>query len=726
MRRWVSNAGCGYAPSRMGLRMGPSRRGWTLAIGSAACLAAAGAGLAGCFGAGAPIERVVEEGPEEDDVASSAVGAGPDTGPGAGPIDPHGPDGIDPPHGSFAGGLRAVVRGAGFRQGTRVWVGDAEATDVVVLGPTRVQITTPPGPPGLADVTTELPDDPSTRRTLTDAYTYDAFHLEPSIGPPSGGIVTRIVGEATGWDGSTEARIGGAPCTSLEVIGPEELLCEVPPGTLGSKPVRIGPAGDDDGAITVLDAFTYDDAPEGAVGGLDGAPLDGRLEVRVLGAYTGEPLPGATVVVGEDLDTAIVAQTGGDGRAIVEDAGLDGPVTVTAALPCHQPTTFVDVGVERVTFYLDPILDIACIESIELPPPGGSGSGATKGTIAGALTWGTVGEFDRAPFAVPPPGPGERQVAYVFLAGSSPTSPFVLPPGASGITPDADGSIGFSFEMSASPGNRVLYALAGLEDRNVTPPRFVPWSMGVLRGVVILSGITTSDVVIEMRHPLEHALDIELAPPTPTPRGPDRVQVSTSIGLGTEGFLILPQGRTVRPLPLPGGALEVVGLPLLDGQLQGAAYEVHARAATGDDLLLPLSAVAGVSTTVADVVQLGDFVGVPRLVTPAPGTSWDGEHLDIELGPGSSVVDVVVLDVATAGELVRWKIAAPGDRRSVRVPDLRELGSGELGLGLPPGPIDVLVTVGRVDGLDWGQVQYRHLRSQNMDAHALDTFDARL
>ena len=95
------------------------------------------------------------------------------------------------------------------------------------------------------------------------------------------------------------------------------------------------------------------------------------------------------------------------------------------------------------------------------------------------------------------------------------------------------------------------------------------------------------------------------------------------------------------------------------------------------------------------------------------------------------MVVVVVLDVATAGELVRWRIAAPGDRRAVRVPDLRELGSGELGsgelgLGLPPGPIDVLVTVGRVDGLDWGKVQYRHLRPQNMDAHALDTFDAHL
>lgn len=703
-----------------------SGRGWALAL-AAACLGAAG-GVAGCFGAGAPIERVVEEGPDDDDGATTTTsGPEPDAGSGTGAVDPHGPDGIDPPHGTFAGGLRAVVRGTGFRAGTRVWVGDAEASDVVVLGPTRVQITTPPGPPGLADVTTELPDDPSTRRTLDDAYTFDAFHLEPSIGPPSGGVVTRIVGQGTGWDGTTEARIGGTPCTSLEVIGPEELLCEVPPGTLGSKPVRVGPAGDDGaGAITVLDAFTYDDAPEGAVGGLGGAPLDGRLEVRVLGAYTGEPLPGTAIVVGEDLDTAIIAQADGDGRAVIEDASLDGPVTVTAALLCHQPTTFVDVGVDRVTFYLDPILDLSCIDSIELPPPGGSGAGATRGTVTGSLSWGTIGEFERAPFGVPQPGPGERQVAYVLVAGSSPTTPFVLPPSSAAITPEADGSIGFDFEMTSPPGNRVLYALAGLEDRNVAPPRFVPWSMGVLRGVVVLGAAPTTDVVIEMRHPLEHALGIELAPPIPTPRGPDRVQVSTAIRVGTEGYLAMPQGRVTRPLPLLEGAVEVVGLPLLDGQLLGAAYEVHARAATGSDLLLPASAVAGASTPVADAVQLGDFAGVPLLTTPAPGTTWDGGHLAFELGAGASVVDVVVLDVAGPGQLVRWKIAAPGDRRVVRVPDLRALGAGELGLGLPDGPIDVVVTVGRIDGLDWGAVQYRHLRWQNMDAYALDTFDARL
>src|SRR5690606_38626907 len=133
---------------------------------------------------------------------------------------------------------------------------------------------------------------------------------------------------------------------------------------------------------------------------------------------------------------------------------------------------------------------------------------------------------------------------------------------------------------------------------------------------------------------------------------------------------------------------------------------------------MPLSAVAGVTTSVAAVARPGDFVGVPTLVAPAFGERWDGQTLAFELGEGASTIDVAVFDVATPGELVRWRIAAPGGRRAVRVPDLRDVG-----LGLPPGPLDVLVAAGRIDGLDWGRVQYRHLRTGNMDAYAIDTFD---
>ncbi len=694
----------------------PSRpRARPLALGAclagALCLALA----CGCFGVGAPLERVVDEGPAGDDgsTTSTTAASGATTG-GETVEDPHAASGIDPPHGAFTGGLRAVVRGSGFRSGMRVWVGEAEAGDVVVLGPTRVQIVTPPGAPGAADVTTEVSGDASTRRTLEDGYIYDAFYLEPAHGPTSGGVITRIVGEGTAWSDATEVRIDGKPCTSLDVEGPHELRCEVPAGTLGSKPVRIG-AGDD--ATTVLDAFTYDDDPDGSVGGLDGDPLDGTLEVRVLGSFTGEPIPGAFVVLGPDLD-GVVELTGEDGRVVAEDPSLTSPVTVTVAMLCHQPITFVDVAVNRVTVYLDPILDVACITDLELPPPGGGGGGTTRGTVRGEIHWDPVGEFDRGPFDVPLPGPDERIAAYVFTT-AAPGSNFSLPPAMEAITPESDGSIGYEFEIVATPGNRVLYALAGLEDRSSSPPRFVPWSMGVLRGVVVHPGATTEDVAIHMRFPLEHALSIELEPPAPTPRGPDRLLVTTSIRVGTEGSLSLPQGKAPRALPLQG-PVDFVGLPLLDGPLEGATYAVSARAGTGADLILPVSVVADVATSVAGPVSPGPFVGVPTLTTPAPGEVWDGNSLAFDIGEASATVDVVVLDVATANDVVHWRIVAPGDRRQVVVPGLRDLP-----VGLPPfGSLSIALAVGRIDGLSWDQLQYRHLRTQNMDAYAVDEFDA--
>jgi hypothetical protein len=680
--------------------------GILLGIGLASAVAA-------CFGPGLG-PGVVED--EREDVGA---GAGPpDAGApdeDAGPTDPHGPTGIDPPHGSFAGGQRAVVRGSRFGADAKVWFGEIAASDVIALSSTRLQVTTPPGEPGEVDVTTEVGGDPSTRRTLERAYTYDRFHLEPDDGPTSGGTLARIVGRGTSWHSGVSADIGGVPCVSLEVVGPEELVCETPASTLGAKAVRVG-AGDD--RETVLDAFTYDDAPEGVLGGLSGDPLDGSIEVRVFSNATGEPIPGATVVLGESIGDAILETTGDDGRAIVEDGSLVEAVTVTVALRCHHPVTFVDVPVGRVHAYLDPVLDISCISEIQIPPPSGSAD-ASIGTVKGQLHWGYTGEFERGPWGVPAPGPGERRAAYVFAAGGSPTATFSLPPEDAATTEASEGDIGYGFELEVPPGNRVLYAFAGLEDRSAPVAKFVPWSIGVLRGVVVAPDVATEDVAIDMRTPLEHALELQLEPPAPTPEGPDRLVAHATIRLGTEGYVIFPQGRTPRLLPFEG-PLDVVGVPLLTGQLAGSTYVVSARAATGPALLLPVSVVARAESPVAGPIEVGPFVGVPRLVAPTAGGAWDGTSIELEIGGGGSPIDVLVVDVAKPSEIVKWRVVAPGSRTSMRVPDLRQIG-----LGLPQGDLRFSMTAGRLfAGFDYGELAYRDMRQTNMNAYAADFVDA--
>ena len=101
-----------------------------------------------------------------------------------------------------------------------------------------------------------------------------------------------------------------------------------------------------------------------------GAPLAGQLKVLVYDNFSGDALPGSYAIVGSNLDSALVAQADGTGVALFSDPTLSKPVTVTVASKCHSPISFVDVPVDTVTAYLDPVISPEC-GSDGLPPPAG-------------------------------------------------------------------------------------------------------------------------------------------------------------------------------------------------------------------------------------------------------------------------------------------------------------------------------------------------------------------
>ena len=83
-----------------------------------------------------------------------------------------------------------------------------------------------------------------------------------------------------------------------------------PAGTTGSKAVRVRTSDGTDSDL--LDGFTYVDSDNGYLGGLSGGVLDEELTVIALNDLTGTPVPGATVILNEDLDTA--RETGPNGE----------------------------------------------------------------------------------------------------------------------------------------------------------------------------------------------------------------------------------------------------------------------------------------------------------------------------------------------------------------------------------------------------------------------------
>jgi len=690
-----------------------------------AALALVGAAIApGCLSrADAPFTRLSDRDPD----ASTGGGLGINLDSGSSdatdelpPTAPHAVLGVSPPRGSFAGGTLALISGNGFAGNSRVWFGatELERTAIVPIDPQRIQVTVPAGRAGPIDVRVQNGDDDSTSAVLEGGYTYDQFHASPDNGPTSGGTQITLYGDHTRWNEATEVSIDQNPCVVNEVVSKTELRCTTPAGTPGSKPIRVSTSVDSD----VLDAFVYSNSDNGYKGGLSGKPLKDELRVLVLDNNQAEGLPGATVIIGDDLEHADILTTDESGVCVDSKPGLGPKRTVTVARKCYQPQTFVDVDVDSVTVFLDPIMAPGCgPPSGDLPASGGTG--VFGAGVDGELVWPAAAEFKRDGWLnVPAPkSDDERLVAYVFRLAGSPTDRFSLSSASQPITPDAGGGRGYYFSTYGAPGNFTLYALAGIENRSHTPPTFTAYQMGLVRGIAAKSGETKSSVFIQIDVDLDHTLTLNLSPPDVTSRGPDRVQASASIQVGNEGFAPLPNGYLSRDLPL-SGPFSFVGVPTLTGSLLGTSYIVTARAVTGQAGNNPRSVVGLLSAKdTSNPLRIDRFVQVPKLTSPSPHTTWDGKGLASTRAPGGSDVDLFVYEVASGGGLISWKGIAPGSAESFSLPDLKAVGPN---LALSPGPLTITVNAARIDDFVYGALRYRDIAQRGWTAYATDVFSA--
>lgn len=642
-------------------------------------------------------------------VASTGVTTGPDTS------DPHAVLGAAPSHGPFTGNNHVIVNGKGFDGSVRIWFGETEAADVIPIDPTAVQVSAPPHEPGVVDVIAQNGDDASTLRTLPQAYTYDHLYAQPDKGPTAGGTQITIFGYNTSWDTDLEeVLIDQQPCTAVQVIAPDILECTVPQGTPGAKPIDVVTSA---GNIAALDAYTYADSEDGFKGGLSGQALDGQLKVLVYDNFSGFPIPGGHVVVGEDIGTALYQQANATGVAVFTDASLDQPVTVTVTAECHSPITFVDVPVDTVTVYLDPVLTPQCADMGEVPP--GGGNPVLAGYIDGQLVWPSNQEFQKGDWInIPPAGPGETRVAYVYFAQRNPNQAFSIPNNSYRVTEESAGELGYGFNVPSFPGNQTLYALAGI--LRTADNRFTAYAMGAVKGVAVFPGQETQQVIIPMETALDQALTLDASPPPPGAKGPDRLHANVVIELGHQAYAIIPNMERTPLIPLQGD-VSFIGLPGLGGDLTGARYISSAEAVTGPQLGAPMSVVKDVATTTTSIpVTVDGFVAVPELLLPVSGGGWDGMNLSADFPGGGYPVDMSVYEITAGGGLYRWIIAVPSGAHNITVPDL----SGFEKAHLPGGPIVIGVYGARIDGFDYGTIGYSNLRPSGMDAYSLDFFNA--
>jgi hypothetical protein len=671
-------------------------------------LAVAGVGPGACIpGSGPALDPVVDD---------AGLAPGVHLGGDASPFsdvdlgDPFAVTGLQPSHGPWTGGTRTTIAGRGFSSAVEVWIGGTalDPSEVFASSPTRIAVVTPPGSPGPADVRVH---DPATAqdRTLVAGFFFDSFSVVPTGGATSGGTLIALQGSGTDWTPSSTVTVGGQPCTSVEVTDGTHLACLTPPGAAGTQDVTVT---NDDGSLDqARDAFTYTDSPDGYRGGLFGGALAGHMTVLAFDAFTGAAIPGAQAIAGANLATAVVGTTDASGAVLLTAPSLTGQSTVTIAAKCHQPTTFVDVPVDTVTAYLNPVLDLSCAGD---PPSSANGAVAQEGAIVGELVWQGGIEFNRGAWSnVPAPLGNEREAAYVWVAGGSPFSGFYLPPASSATTPMSDGQLGYAYTLASLGGNQTVYALAGIEDRTVTPPTFVPYAMGLARGVFVAPGQQTTGVDIPMTTVFDHALAVTMQPPPSSLDGPDRLESILAVDLGTSLFAILPQGTITNLLPV-SAPIMFSGIPGLDGTLAGAAYNLTGAAVTGPNGNLPISVVDGIETTDGnDPISVGGFLPIPTLTQPSTG-AWSGTHVTLEAGVP---VDLAVLTVSSADGLVAWTIVTPGSDLSFDLPDLSQVA----GVGvLQHGALQTTVAVARIDAFDYGMLRYGQLSGGSWSAYAED------
>jgi len=203
---------------------------------------------------------------------------------------------ITPTNGKQVGGDVGIITGSGFLLGATVTIGGIPATDVGVTS-TLITFTIPPGTEGAKDVAVTNPD--GQKRTLWGGYTYNPFPVieeaEPHYGGPlSGGTEVTVTG--SNFMEGVVVTIGEERVGQLDFFSPTELRFKTPPGTVGSKTVRVV---NPDGQEAMLeDGFTYNPAPTISSVKPNAGPLEGGTPVVISGTGFLPGLPAADVLIG--------------------------------------------------------------------------------------------------------------------------------------------------------------------------------------------------------------------------------------------------------------------------------------------------------------------------------------------------------------------------------------------------------------------------------------------
>ncbi len=659
-------------------------------------------------------------------------GAGPDAGDADTDTAPDAGDGwippqtfavheVEPDHGPPPGGNEVSIRGTGF--GGPFYAGFltvsfggrlVDPVDLEVISPRRIRVLrVPPGEVGPADVEVSMDDPEDVLRTaiLPGGYRYDSFSVDPLRGTLRGGTRVRLDGSGTAWDEAARVTFAGAAATGCEVLGAESIECRTPPGPAGLADVRVvDGSGSDRYADLARDAFEYYESADPVDGGLGGGPIDGQIDVTVLGGRSRWPIEGAFVMLGTDAATPHQGLTDALGQIVFEDEGLAGPQQVSAGTEGYESASFVDFDARDVTIFLE--------DQLPFHPEWPRGAS----WVRGELVFDGPDDSGPNPWAiVPDPIDADEheecrvETTRAELLGTIPA------PGPGGTVTEEDANPegrGYMYSIRARTGAVAVWAVCGLA--NEKTGAFLPYALGVTRDVLVGPGESVEAVDVAIDIPLDHLVTAGLEDtPTRIEAWPNHYRMDLYLDLGPDGFLAR-HDRSVQSFD-PGAEFRFAAQPALVGTIADARWALVGGAYPPEEGTSPLSVV--LETGIADADEpfvLGGFVGAPVLRDPEPGgVVYEGRIAWDALDETPTFTEIV-LQVQGRFPITRvWTIVARGDIHEVTLPDLSAIG----GLPEPPeGPLITWIAGIRTDAIEFDDFSYAYLEQRYWDGWAADAF----
>lgn len=626
-------------------------------------------------------------------------------------------DQIHPNQGDRLGGTVVTVEGRGFEPGMSVLLGPLPGVNTEVLDEQHIRFESPPGSPGVVDVTVV---GPLNRGRLKGGYLYtvpspELYAIKPVYGARAGGTFVEVLG--SGFTPGTELFVGPGSCSDTKVRSYSLVEAKTPANPVGTYRVL---ASTNSGPAALENAYTYFD-PWSDYGGTWGARVDGAVNVSVIDAYTWEGIEGATAILGSDESTEYQGLTNAMGQVVLSGRGLSGPVDLHVSKPAHDAVSIVHFDAENATVYLIPRNPTPGTggETPETPDPGsltglvgGSAKyiivppGSCRNKIPGedglcmpcvtsddciagteCVTIGDDGRFctsqcvlgadDQCPsgYACAPSGDagdfclperGERRIQCQVSRTSIYDTIYSL-----SVVQTLDSSQ--TYDLESRLGDVAVVCLGGWVD--VDTGEFNPTTMGVKRHIAVTPGDRLENLDIQLNIPLSRELRLRLDDPPEFDAYQGTYEVSVFLDFGSDGYFKLPGGVSTYQLR----DVIIDSLPQeLAGDIYDARYIFYAGAYTNSLSLAPYSIVMYSDVADLDGVAVAQLQGSRfEAMTGAPqealtagamdgleSATWVGEK-----GVLFRQTTAMVQRLPSPTQMDLWAVATVGDSDMVAVGD---------------------------------------------------------